>query len=319
MENRVYDLDIPVSSFNSRLLARVLDSGYHCIAVSHSVNIDDFNFNLKSGEASLRKKTKEERQNMRSSLMSQLKPTSTEKLDKCLEESHAFRATIQPPAAGFTPRIFRRITLYCEDPSLTGLFFREFGEMLNAYDVVSLIPLTSDALSYAIEQTPAIDIITIDYTKTSDLRITSKQCSTLLSHGLHLELQVNPVLRPGQAGTSARSNFAHLITNLLTVTRPSFKKALVFSSGVTNGWEVRRPIAVASILTCLGVYPEEVVHHALTRGPCAVLTHGLWRSRTAHGASALLRLLPMPCVLSIREAKELDGVNEEVPAKKQKL
>ncbi|KAA0185176.1 Ribonuclease P/MRP protein subunit RPP1 [Fasciolopsis buskii] len=315
MENRVYDLGVPVSSFNSQLLARILDSGYQCVAVNHSVNIDDFNFTLKSDDAVMRKKTKEERQNMRSSLVSQLQPKTMDELNKCFDESHAFRATIQPPAVVFTPMVFRRITLYCENPSLAGLFFRDFGEMLNAYDVVSLTPLTPDALSYATEQTLPIDMITIDYTKTSDLRLTSKQCSTLLSHGLHLELQLSPILRHGQAGTSACSNFAHFITNLLTVTRSSFKKALVFSSGATSGWEVRRPLALASILACLGVHPEQIVHHAFTRGPCAVVTHGLWRSRTAHGASTILRLLSMPNVVSIREVNE----SNEVPAKKQKL
>ncbi|VDP77655.1 unnamed protein product [Echinostoma caproni] len=227
MENRVYDLDIPVSSFNGQLLARVLDSGYQCIAVSHSVNIDDFNFNLKGEDASVRKKTKEERQTMRASLVSQLKPTPTDKLNKCLEESNAFRATIQPPASFFTPRIFRRITLHCEDPSLTGLFFREFGEMLNAYDIVSLCPSSSEALSYAVEQAPSIDMITLDYTKTTDFRLTSKQCAVLLSRGLHLELQLSPILRPGQAGTSARTSFGHMITNLLAITRTSFNKAFV--------------------------------------------------------------------------------------------
>ncbi|CAL8095809.1 unnamed protein product [Calicophoron daubneyi] len=320
MEHRVYDLNIPLDHFNAELLARILDSGYHCVAVAQSVNIDDFNFNLKTDENSARKKTKEERQSMRASLVARLKPPSLDNIEKVLADSHKYRASNWSPAVFFRPRIFRRITLHCSDPSLAGLFFREFGEMLNSFDIVSLCPSSAEALAYACDGAPSLDLISLDLTKEGDFRLTGKQCSQIVSRGLHLEYHIRPLLRTGSGGSSARSNLAFSIVNLLASVRQSFTRAIVVSSSAANGWEVRRPLALIAILECLGLKPREVAHNALTKNPYSVLIHGLCRSRTAHGAAALLRVIAMPCVSSIKDGCEVTVKDDgEVPSKKKKL
>ncbi|KAF7259235.1 hypothetical protein EG68_03289 [Paragonimus skrjabini miyazakii] len=318
MEHRVYDLDVPFKTANPTLIARILDAGYHCIALSQSVTIDDFNFSLKTNEDFTRKKTKEERQSMRISLIDQLRPPPLETLNGLLSDSQKYRAINWSPTVFFTPRLFRRLNLHCSEPSLAGLFFREFGEMLNQFDIISFCPSSAEALAYACEHAPSLDLITVNLSNPSELRLTNKQCSVVISRGLRLEFQLSPLLHSGSSGSLARTNLAHYLINLFSGVRPSFNKAIVISSGATIGWEVRRPLAVVALLQCLGLQPKEVARSALTKGPYAVVAHGLSRSRMAHGAAALLKLLSNPSVISIEniEPEVIADVTDSPPKKK---
>ncbi|GAA34159.2 hypothetical protein CSKR_102274 [Clonorchis sinensis] len=316
MDHKIFDLDVPLKTCTPQLLARILDAGYQCIALTQSVTIDDFNFSLTTDTNTIRKKTKEERQSMRNKLADQLKPPSSETLNNLLTDSHQYRATVWPPSVFFPPRLFKRLNLVCSEPSLAGLFFREFGETLNRFDIVSMCPSSSEALVFAYEQPDTFDLIAIDLDSQVDFRLSSKQYSLIQTRGLRLEFKLGPLLRPGSSGTTARSNLAFHFSSMLAGCRSSFSKCIVISSGATMGWEVRRPLAVVSILQSLGLQPKELAHHALTSGPCAVLTHGLTRSRTAHGAAVMLKLLSNPSVVSIGEAQDASEPCESPPPKK---
>lgn len=308
MDDKYYDLDVPLKHLTPQLFARVFDCGYQFVAVSQSVVIDDFNFETKTDDISVRKKTKEERQLMRSDICSLLKPPSFDYLNKVVTESHSFRSTVNSTAILLKPRIFRRITIYCENQTLAGLFFREFGEMLNAFDVVAFCPMSEEAFAYACDQATMLDLITIDLSGTSDLRISSKQCSTLLSRGLHLEFHLAPLLRFESGSALPRSVLSQYFANLLCSSRKSFLQTIIISSGASSGWEVRRPLAVISMLVCLGLKPREAAYFSLKRGPHAVITHGLLRSKSTYSAAAMIRLLSLPNVLSIRTSKEINPV-----------
>ncbi|CAH8855011.1 unnamed protein product [Trichobilharzia szidati] len=326
MDNKYYDLDIPIEAVNGCLLARLFDCGYQYVAVNQRVSIDDFNFNVKS-DSVVRKKNKEERQAMRQELLAKLEPPSSEVLETYIKESSAFRASACSPTVSCKPRIFTRLTLECDDAGNAGLFFRQFENKLNAFDVVSFCPTSNAALVYACEKALNIDLITVDLTKTCEIRLQSKQCNQMMSRGIHLEFQLAPVLRSASSVHSARSVLSQYFSSLLCYSRKSFINMIVVSSGASCGWEVRRPVAVSAMLSCLGLQPREATHSCLTKAPFAVVTHGLMRSKTAHGAAALLKLLPMPNVSSIvvepivhkQPEENIDSIKDETPCKKIKL
>ena len=304
MEDKYFDLDIPLKNINPSFLARIFDCGYHYVALSQSALVDDFNFAVKS-ESSLRKKTKEERQLMRNTLATQLEPPTSEYLQNLISESQKYRATVLSTGLFSRPRLFRRLNLHCTDPSLAGLFFREFGEMLNNFDIVSISPSSSEALGYACEQAVGLDVITIDLSKSADLRLNSKQCSAITNRGLHLEFYISPLLRFNSVGSNARIILSSYLTSLFSSCRPSFSKSIVVSSGATCGWEIRRPLSVIAMLQCLGLESRETAFCTFTRNSHALLTHGLVRSKTAHGAAVIIRLLSLPNIVTIEsESKQ---------------
>ncbi|CAH8563041.1 unnamed protein product [Heterobilharzia americana] len=325
MDSKYYDLDIPLEAVNACLLARIFDCGYQYVAVNQRVSIDDFNFNVKS-ESVVRKKSKEERQTMRLDLTAKLEPPSTEMLEKHIEESSVYRASVSSPTVSCKPRIFKRLTLQCNSAENAGLFFRQFENKLNSFDIVSFCPTSNEALAYACEKAVNIDLITVDLTKSSEIRLLSKQCNLMMSKGIHLEFQLAPVLRSSSSTYSARSVLSQYFSSLLCLSRKSFVNMIVVSSGASCGWEVRRPVAVSAMLSCLGLQPREATHSCLTKAPFAVVTHGLMRSKTAHGAAALLKLLSMPNVSSIsvkpcvnKQSAENDSGESKLPCKKIKL
>lgn len=316
MDRRFYDLDVPLSNASPMLIARILDAGYQYIALSQSVTIDDFNFSLKTNTDATRKKTKDERQSMRSRLMDKLTPPTRDSMNAKLSDSFKYRTVNWSPEIMCSPRLFRRLNLCCSEPSLAGMFFREFGEMLNRFDIVSMCPASPGALVYACESAPSLDLITLDLSNPGDLRLTSRQCSLILSRGLRLEFQLRSLFHSGSSGTTARSTLAYYLVNLLSGVRLSFNRSIVVSSGATVGWEVRRPLAVIAILQCLGLTPLEVAQNALTRGPYSAITHGLSRSRTCHGTAALLSLLSNPSVVFIDDIDGATATKKESPPKK---
>lgn len=308
MDKRVYDLDVPWKTLTPQLIARLLDAGYHCIGVSQTVSIDAFNFlsaDPYEATPAKKKKTKSERQEMRDELLSQLTPPTLSSLNRMLSESDQHRTGGCTPLEAFcAPRFFRRITVTCVNPSLAGLFFREFGERLNGYDIVSFCPKSSEALAYACEQVSNVEMVTLELTNMENgCRLSSKQWTTILSRGLHVEFQLRPILLSGSTGTTARGGLAHFMY-LLSSMRSSTAKALVVSSGATSSWEVRRPCSVASVLRCVGLHSTAVAYSTITKAPYAVLVRGLQRSHTAHGAVALLRILPSFAVSQITEGNE---------------
>ncbi|CAH8569731.1 unnamed protein product [Schistosoma margrebowiei] len=326
MEGNYFDLDIPFEAMNAHLLARLLDCGYYYVAVSQSVSVDDFNFEVKS-DSTTRKKNKEERQAMRQNLTAKLEPPSPDVLQAYINESSVFRASVSPPAISCKPRIFTRLTIYCNNAENAGLFFRQFEDKLGAFDVVSFCPTSNSAFAYACEKAVNIDLISLDLTKSSEIRLLSKQCNLMMSRGIHLEFQLAPVLRSSSGTYSARSVLSQYFSSLLCIARKSFTNMIVVSSGASSGWEVRRPVAVSAMLGCLGLQPQEATHSCLTKAPFAVVTHGLIRSKTVHGAAALLKLLSMPNVSSIvvkptvnkQTTDEASCVGDQLPCKKIKL
>ncbi|TNN15620.1 Ribonuclease P protein subunit p30 [Schistosoma japonicum] len=326
MESKYFDLDIPVEAMSACLLARLLDCGYHYVAVNQSVSIDDFNFEVKSDSA-IRKKNKEERQAMRQNLVTKLEPPPTDILQNYIKESSVFRTSVSPPIIPSKPRIFTRLTIHCNNAENAGLFFRQFEDKLNAFDIVSFCPTSNEAFAYACEKAVNIDLISLDLAKSSEIRLLNKQCNMMMSRGIHLEFQLAPVLRSSSGTYSARSVLSQFFGSLLCIARKSFTNMIVVSSGASSGWEIRRPVAVSAMLGCLGLQPQEATHSCLTKAPFAVVTHGLVRSKTVHGAAALLKLLSMPNISSIvvkssvnkQSADETSCEGNKLPYKKIKL
>ncbi|CAH8516303.1 unnamed protein product [Schistosoma turkestanicum] len=326
MEAKYFDLDIPFEAMDACLLARLLDCGYNYVAISQSVSVDDFNFEVKSDSA-IRKKNKEERQAMRQNLIAKLEPPSPDTLQAFIDESSVFRASVSSPTIACKPRIFTRLTIYCNNAENAGLFFRQFEDKLAAFNIVSFCPTSNSAFAYACEKAVNIDLISLDLTKSTEIRLLSKQCNMMMSRGIHLEFQLSPVLRSSSGTYSARSVLSQYFSSLLCLARKSFTNMIVVSSGASSGWEVRRPVAVSAMLSCLGLQPSEATHSCLTKAPFAVVTHGLIRSNTMHGAAAFLKLLSMPNVSNIvnkpsvnkRPIDEASCVEDKSTCKKAKL
>lgn len=299
MEDRYYDLDIPLKTADAVLIARILDAGYQYIGISQTINIDEFCFFTQKDVDLKRKKTKEERQNMRKSILTKLEPPSSTLLDGLLEDSQKFRATVWSPTNIGRARLFRRLNLRCNDPSTAGLFMREYSSAINCFDIVSFCPTTNEALTFAFDLTSNIDVITIDLNNSNDIRITNKQFSMATSRGIYFEFHTAPLFRPVSGGASARCVLSQYMNTTFCSTFQSAGKGVVVSSGAVCGWEIRRPLAISVLLSCLGFQPRKMSHHCLTKAPHAVIAHGLSRSKTVHGAAAILQLLSLPNVISI--------------------
>ncbi|KAL5962368.1 Protein GAMETOPHYTE DEFECTIVE 1 [Taenia solium] len=312
MDSKYYDLDIPRKTVSPELIARLLDCEYLYIGISTTVSVDEFNFKDKKRSA------KESRQQMRASLAEQLTPLTVSELTSLLERSEQFRSSSSSKLPTLTPpRLFNRLTLTCVDTDTTGLFFKEFEDIIRKFDVVAFEPMSSAALIYVTETLASlpIDLITVNPAQSfsSDFRPTGKQCSQCLRRGIYFDLPLSPALFRSSASSSARIALATLLTHLDSVCRFQFSRLIVVTSGAQTGWEVRRPQAVASVLCaiCPTVARGGAYLAMQQTNPWQALSRGLTRceSKTSHGAAVLMRLLADPSVVEVVQIPVSDEAN----------
>lgn len=315
MDNKYYDLDVPRESASPKLIARLLDCEYLYIAISTIVSIDEFSFKDK------KKSAKEERKQMRESLLRQLTPLTSSELVTLLEKSEHFRSSSASRLPSLTPpRLFNRVTLTCSDTEFAGLFFKDFNTNLRKFDVVAFEPLSSAALTYVIEN-PAnfpVDLITVDPAQSSsinDFRPTPKQCTQLLRRGIYFDIPLSPALFRSGTPPSARTSLAALLTHLASVCQFQFSRLLVLTSGAQSGWEVRRPQAIASVMCaiCPSLGSGNAPLAMQQTNPWQAISRGLSRrdSKVAHGAVTLLRLLADPSVVEVVKVEEPNTEGED--------
>ncbi|KAM7540004.1 hypothetical protein Aperf_G00000030852 [Anoplocephala perfoliata] len=318
MDNKYYDLDVPRASVSPELIARLLDCEYLYIAISAVVNIDEFSFKDK------KKSAKEERKQMRESLLHQLTPLTGSELASLLENSERFRSSSASRLPSLTPpRLFNRLTLTCSDTDLAGLFFKEFNNNLRKFDVVAFEPLSMAALTYVVESpaTLPVDLITLNPAQSSsinDFRPAPKQCTQLLRRGIYFDIPLSPALFRSGAPSSARTSLAALLTHLDSVCRFQFSRLLVLTSGAQSGWEVRRPQAIASVICaiCPSLGSRNAPLAMQQTNPWQAICRGLSRrdSKVAHGAATLLRLLADPSVVEIVKVEETTAEAKDAPS-----
>nr|VZI48439.1 unnamed protein product [Spirometra erinaceieuropaei] len=140
MDSKYYDLNVPRSTATAQTIARLLDCEYLYLAITVTVDMDQFHFN--DGD-SMRKKSKEARQEMRQKILSELLPPTREALETLLKDSEKFRAVKAVRPSLCPPRLFTRLNLAFSDTEQVGLFFKEFSDQIGAYDLLSLEPLTN--------------------------------------------------------------------------------------------------------------------------------------------------------------------------------
>ncbi|VDL19577.1 unnamed protein product [Hymenolepis diminuta] len=318
MDTKYYDLDVPRGSATPELIARLLDCEYLYIAITTTVSIDEFSFKDK------KKSAKEERQQMRESLIRQLTPLSGSELTALLEKSEQFRSSSASRLPSLSPpRLFNRLTLTCSDSDLAGLFFKEFANNIRKFDVIAFESLSSAAFTYAIESAAniPIDLITVNPVQSSsinDFRPAPRQCTQLLRRGIYFDIPLSPALFRSGAPASARTSLAALLTHLDSVCRFQFSRLLVLTSGAQSGWEVRRPQAVASVICaiCPSLASGSAPLAMQQTNPWQAISRGLSRrdSKVAHGAATLLRLLAdnsVVEVVKVEDAKSVEGEDEK--------
>ncbi|VDN12873.1 unnamed protein product [Dibothriocephalus latus] len=159
MDSKYYDLNVPRSAANAATIARLLDCEYLYLAITVSVNMDQFHFNQ---DDSQRKKSKEARQEMRQKILAELSPPSREDLEAILKDSEKFRTVKAIRPSICPPRLFTRLNLAFSDTEQVGLFFKEFSDQIRAYDILSLEPLNQSAFYYALDCTLPLDLISLD-------------------------------------------------------------------------------------------------------------------------------------------------------------
>ncbi|VDD79292.1 unnamed protein product [Mesocestoides corti] len=326
MDAKYYDLNVPRAAASPELLARLLDCDYLYAAIATTVRIDDFNF------ANVNKSAKEDRQQMRASLTKQLTPLTASELTTLLQNSEKFRSSSSNKFPALSPpRLFNRLTLTCADPDLASLFFKEFSDRIRTFDVVAFEPLSSAALTYIIESpnSPPIDLITANVAhlpSVNEFRPSSKHCAQCLRQGVYIEIPLSPALFRSGLPPTNRIGLASLLTHLDSVCQFHFPRLLVVSSGAQTGWEIRRPQAVASVLSaiCSTIAKGGAPLVMQQTNPWQALSRGLARRRTktAHGAAILLRLLADPSVTEVTKlptANEGETANEETASSPTKV
>ncbi|BHF60816.1 Ribonuclease P protein subunit p30 [Sparganum proliferum] len=307
MDSKYYDLNVPRSTATAQTIARLLDCEYLYLAITVTVDMDQFHFT--DGD-SMRKKSKEARQEMRQKILSELSPPSREALETLLKDSEKFRAVKAVRPSLCPPRLFTRLNLAFSDTEQVGLFFKEFSDQISAYDLLSLEPLSQSAFYYALDCSLPMDLISLDLMRPSDYRPSSKQCSACLRRGLAFEVKTATLFRPGPQSSHARQGLASVLTQLNSVCQFHFSRLLVVSSCLESVWEVRRPQAIAAVLKSVGLTSSQGALAMQQSNPYAVLTRGLIRTRSTHGAAVLLRLLADPNVISVTPAAGSQKIDE---------
>lgn len=308
MDSKYYDLNVPRSAATAETIARLLDCEYLYLAITVTVNMDQFHF---TQDDSHRKKSKEARQEMRQKILTELCPPSREALETLLRDSEKFRTmkAIRPSLC--PPRLFTRLNLAFSDTEQVGLFFKDFSDQIRAYDLLSLEPLNQSAFYYALDCSLPLDLISLDLMRPSDYRPSSKQCSACLRRGLAFELKTAVLFRRGLQSSQAHQGLGSVLTQLNSVCQFHFSRLLVASSCLESVWEVRRPQAIAAILRSVGLTSSQGALAIQQSNPYAVLTRGLIRTRSTHGAAVLLRLLADPNVISVTPATDSHKIDEK--------
>ncbi|BHF60820.1 hypothetical protein SprV_0100378700 [Sparganum proliferum] len=186
----------------------------------------------------------------------------------------------------------------------------EFSRRIGAHDLLSLEPLSQSAFHYALDCSLPMDLISLDLMRPSDYRPSSKQCSACLRRGLAFEVKTATLFRPGPQSSHARQGLASVLTQLNSVCQFHFSRLLVVSSCLESVWEVRRPQAIAAVLQSVGLTSSQGALAMQQSNPYAVLTRGLIRTRSTHGAAVLLRLLADPNVISVTPAAGSQKIDE---------
>lgn len=305
MDCKYYDLNIPRGTGLPALIARLLDCDYLYIGITTSVNMDQFNFKDK------KKSAKHERQAMRKSLADKMIPLSSSDLAILLQESELLRSFSSSRLPKLSPpRLFNRLSLACSNTETAGLFFKEFDSNICKFDVVAFEPNSLAALNYVIESQTSlpIDLITVNPSSFNDFRPTGKQCAQCLRRGVYFEIPLSPLLFRSGTSNSARIALSALLTHLDSVCRFQFSRLIVISSGAQTEWEVRRPQAIASVLSaiCPTIARENAPLAMQQINPWQAISRGLMRrdSKVVHGAAILLRLLSDPSVVEIVKVNE---------------
>ena len=314
MDSKYYDLNVPRETVSPELVARLLDCGYLYIGVTTTVDMGQFNFKDK------KKSAKQERQEMRMTLIDKMTPLTASDLSSLLQKSEQFRSSSSSRLPMLSPpRLFNRLTIICSDTDTAGLFFKEFDDNIRKFDVVAFEPVSQAALNYIIESPASIpvDLITASLVQSTfnDFRPTGKQCIQCLRRGFFFDIPLSPALFRSGAPVSARTALAALLTHFNSVCRFQFSRLIVVTSGAQTGWEVRRPQAVASVLCamCPTIARENAPLAMQQSNPWQAISRGLTRrdSKVIHGAAILLRLLSDPSVIEIEKVDESQSGRED--------
>ncbi|VEL20624.1 unnamed protein product [Protopolystoma xenopodis] len=214
------------------------------------------------------------------------------------------------------PRFLTRLSLHYSSCAAASQFFRDFGDKIQTFDIVAVHVSSSKALNHASELNN-IDLISPNISKPTDFRISSKHLSLFLSHGVRIEINYSPLLQVGNPGQVAISGLASVFGHLFSISRRHISNCLVFSSGAVHPWEIRRPLSMLSVFSCLGLQLHRTAFLAFTNNPFAAVAHGLSRSQTALGVSTYLRLLNDPTVIDIIPLRRaIDLASDQGPDEK---
>lgn len=195
MDSKYYDLNVPRSAANPEMIARLLDCEYTYLAITTTVCVDDFNF---APTDQGKRKSQEERQQMRKKLLSQLQPISSDTLSSLLVESQAYRCVVPARPCLLPPRLFNRLNLVCKETETLSHFFKDFDEPMKAFDLITFEPQTPQALTHVIEMASVpIDAIVADISRPVDFRPSSKQCAQCLKRGLCFEVNTAQLFHHG--------------------------------------------------------------------------------------------------------------------------
>ena len=182
----------------------------------------------------------------------------------------------------------KRLTLSLADVPTCQELFSTSQSILHTYDIIAIIPGSDKVFQHACTILE-VDIISLDCTKRFNFKLRHDVIKTAVERGVVFEVPYSPFIGSSIGSGAKKQQF---FANVQALAQATGGKAILFSSGAGNVFEIRGPYDVVNMATFCGL-TEEQAYDTVSKTPQGVISKAQRRLAFRGKMTMAVRLLWM--------------------------